>query len=159
MDDIRKEIAIMSTCKHKNVVSCLVSFIEGTDLWLCMPILSAGSCLDVLKLNFPQGISDESVIATLLKETLDGLKYFHDNSQIHRDIKAGNILLDMNGNVFISDFGVSASLKKGQKRQTFVGSPCWMAPEVMEQSGHDYSADIWSVGITAIELAEGKAPY
>ncbi len=64
----------MSTCRHKNFVSCLISFIEGTDLWLCMPILSAGSCLDVLKLNFPQGISDESVIATLLKETLDGLK-------------------------------------------------------------------------------------
>jgi serine/threonine protein kinase len=153
IDDMRKEIAVMSTCKHKNVVSCLVSFIEGTDLWLLMPILSAGSCLDVLKLNFPNGIADEAVIATILSETLHGLKYFHENSQIHRDIKAGNILLDMEGNVFISDFGVSASLKRGQKRKTFVGSPCWMAPEVMEQTGHDYSADIWSVGVTAIELA------
>lgn len=143
----------MSTCKHKNVVSCLVSFIEGTDLWLVMPILSAGSCLDVLRLNFPNGIQDEAVIATILHETLEGLRYFHENQQIHRDIKAGNILLDMDGHVFISDFGVSASLKKGQKRKTFVGSPCWMAPEVMEQTGHDYSADVWSVGITAIELA------
>ena len=120
-----------------------------------MPILSAGSCLDVLRLNFPSGCIDEAVIATLLKETLEGLKYFHENQQIHRDIKAGNILLDMEGNVYISDFGVSASLKRGQKRKTLVGSPCWMAPEVMEQVGHDYSADVWSVGVTAIELAEG----
>lgn len=113
IDEIRKEISIMSTCLHKNVVTCLVSFIEGTDLWLAMPILSAGSCLDVLRLNFPRGIVDEAVIATLLKETMNGLKYFHENKQIHRDIKAGNILLDMEGDVFISDFGVSASLKKG----------------------------------------------
>jgi serine/threonine-protein kinase OSR1/STK39 len=69
----------MSTCQHKNVVSCLVSFIEGTELWLAMPILSAGSCLDVLRLNFPRGIIDEAVIATLLKETMLGLKYFHEN--------------------------------------------------------------------------------
>ena len=159
IDEIRKEISIMSTCQHKNVVSCYVSFIEGTDLWLVMPILSAGSCSDILKLNFPQGIKDEAVIATILKETMLGLQYFHENRQIHRDIKAGNILLDMDGQVYISDFGVSASLKKGQKRKTFVGSPCWMAPEVMEQTGHDFSADIWSLGITAIELANGEAPY
>lgn len=79
IDEIRKEIAVMSTCKHKNVVSCLVSFIEGTDLWLVMPILSAGSCLDVLRLNHPNGIRDEAIIATILKETLDGLQYFHEN--------------------------------------------------------------------------------
>ena len=69
----------MSTCQHKNVVSCLVSFIEGTDLWLTMPILSAGSCLDVLKLNFRDGVKDEAVIATILRETLLGLRYFHEN--------------------------------------------------------------------------------
>lgn len=149
----------MSTCQHKNVVSCYVSFIEGSDLWLVMPILSAGSCYDIMRLNYPQGVKNEAVIATILRETLLGLQYFHENKQIHRDIKAGNILLDMEGNVFISDFGVSASLKKGQKRKTFVGSPCWMAPEVMEQTGHDYKADIWSLGVTAIELAEGEAPY
>ena len=64
----------------------------------------------------------------------------------------------MDGHIQLSDFGVSGTMKQGQKRNTFVGSPCWMAPEVMEQSGHDYSADVWSVGITAIELAEGKPP-
>lgn len=103
----------MSTCHHKNVVSYYVSFIEGSDLWLVMPILSAGSCYDIMRLNFPQGIKNEAIIATILREALLGLQYFHENKQIHRDIKAGNILLDMEGNVFISDFGASASLKKG----------------------------------------------
>eukprot|EP00347_Sterkiella_histriomuscorum_P020913 403335979 len=82
IDEIRKEISVMSTCQHKNVVSCYVSFIEGTDLWLVMPILSAGSCSDILKLNFPQGVKDEAIIATIVKETLLGLQYFHENRQI-----------------------------------------------------------------------------
>jgi serine/threonine-protein kinase OSR1/STK39 len=69
------------------------------------------------------------------------------------------MLVDLNGGIFLSDFGVSAHVKAGQKRQTFVGSPCWMAPEVMEQSeGYDFKADIWSLGISAIELAQGDAP-
>ena len=122
----------MSTCHHKNVVEYYVSFIEGTELWLVMPYLNAGSAQDILNNYYPEGIRDEGVIASILSEVMHGLKYFHINGQIHRDVKAGNILLDLEGNVKISDFGVSASLKKGQKRKTFVGSPCWMAPEVME---------------------------
>lgn len=82
----------MSHCQHKNVVSCYVSFIEDSDLWLVMPILGAGSCADVMKANFPNGVKNEAIIATLLKETMAGLSYFHANGQIHRDIKAGNIL-------------------------------------------------------------------
>jgi serine/threonine-protein kinase OSR1/STK39 len=108
IDEIRKEISIMSTCHHKNVVTCYVSFIEKSDLWLVMPVLSAGSVVDVIRINFNHGIKDEAIIATLLRETLLALQYFHDNRQIHRDIKAGNILLDMEGNVYLSDFGVSA---------------------------------------------------
>jgi len=85
--------------------------------------------------------------------------YFHSHDQIHRDIKSGNILMDDEGDIFISDFGVSANIKSHQKRTTFVGSPCWMAPEVAEQGeGYDFKADIWSLGITSIELAYGEAP-
>lgn len=134
MNDIRREINIMSSCKHPNVINYFVSFIDESDLWLVMPILEAGSLEDILKIKFKNGIKDEVLIATLLREALKGLQYFHECGQIHRDIKAQNILVGSDGSLHLSDFGVSAHVKTGQKRQTFVGSPCWMAPEVMEQT-------------------------
>ncbi|CAI5733085.1 unnamed protein product [Hyaloperonospora brassicae] len=166
-EDIRAEVQTMKMTNHPNVLKCYCSFVHKDQLWLVTQLMNKGSCLHVMNLLKKKGLGEglkEDFVAVILNETLKGLLYFHENGQIHRDIKAGNILLDSEGHVVIADFGVSGWMMEGgdrrKNRQTFVGTPCWMAPEVMEQvRGYDYKADIWSLGITALELAKGYAPY
>lgn len=163
LDGIRREVQTMSLIDHPNLLRAYCSFTNGHQLWVVMPYMAAGSALHIMKTSFPEGF-DEPVIATLLREVLKALVYLHSQGHIHRDVKAGNILIDSNGAVKLADFGVSTCMfdtgNRQRARNTFVGTPCWMAPEVMQQlHGYDYKADIWSFGITALELAHGHAPF
>lgn len=163
LDGVRREAQIMSLIDHPNVLKACCSFIVDHTLWVVMPYMSGGSCLHIMKSAYPDGF-EEQIIATFLREVLKALEYLHNHGHIHRDVKAGNILVDASGAVKLADFGVSACMfdsgDRQRSRNTFVGTPCWMAPEVMEQlHGYDFKADIWSFGITALELAHGHAPF
>ncbi|XP_009358698.1 serine/threonine-protein kinase BLUS1 isoform X2 [Pyrus x bretschneideri] len=162
-EDVRREAQTMSLMDHPNVVRAFCSFVVERNLWVIMPFMAEGSCLHLMKIAYPDGF-EESAIGSILKETLKALVYLHKQGHIHRDVKAGNILLDSNGAVKLADFGVSACMFEAADRQrsrnTFVGTPCWMAPEVLQPgSGYNSKADIWSFGITALELAHGHAPF
>ncbi|KNE62628.1 STE/STE20/FRAY protein kinase [Allomyces macrogynus ATCC 38327] len=175
IDELRKEIQVMSLCRHPHLLPVYRSFAVGKHLHLVMPLRTAGAVSSLLRHHFPRGMP-EVAIATILAQVLQGVAYLHQNGLIHRDIKSGNILLDREtGIVQLGDFGVSSSLCEGvhrQSRRSFVGSLLWMAPEVMEQSGADArhlpssntpgynsKADIYSLGITVLEMAQGRAPY
>jgi serine/threonine-protein kinase OSR1/STK39 len=166
IEEIVREAHTMRSLNHPNLLPLYCSFVHENHLWMVMPYIHGGSVLNIMRFRYPDGL-EEPVIATIMKSVLKALDYLHKHGIIHRDIKAGNVLLDWDGHVMLADFGVAAKLERGGSwgnrmisRNTFVGTPCWMAPEVMEpERGYDWRADIWSFGITLLELAHGHAPF
>lgn len=157
LEDVQQEISVMSNCNCSQLTKYYTSFLSGSQLWIVMEYLEGGSLSDLL---VDSGPLDEPTIAYVMRELLTALVYLHGERKIHRDVKAGNILVSAVGGVKLADFGVTGQLTESVgKRKTRVGTPYWMAPEVISETSYDASADIWSVGITAMELADGKPPY
>ncbi|KAM7462941.1 hypothetical protein LguiA_031062 [Lonicera macranthoides] len=161
LENVRREAKTMSLLSHPNILKALCSFTVDRRLWVVMPFMCAGSLQSIIASCFPNGLS-EPCITIILKETLIALSYLHNQGHIHRDIKAGNILMDSNGSIKLADFGVSASIYEANSTSMFTefaGTPYWMAPEVVHShKGYSFKADIWSFGITALELAHGRPP-
>lgn len=147
----------MMECKCENIVGYDACFLLNDQLWIVMELCAGGSLNDLMKLA--HATLNEEQIAVCMRDILQALAYLHDNNRIHRDIKAGNVLLTSDGVAKLADFGVSGTLSKDTaQRHTVIGTPFWMAPEVIQETGHNYKVDIWSLGITMIELAEGHPP-
>ncbi|SCW04587.1 LAFE_0H16842g1_1 [Lachancea fermentati] len=162
---IVNEILVMKDSQHKNIVNFLEAYLKTEDdLWVVMEYMEGGSLTDIIE-NSPTNGSNHSPltepqIAYIVRETCQGLNFLHDKHIIHRDIKSDNVLLDTRGRVKITDFGFCAKLTdKRSKRATMVGTPYWMAPEVVKQREYDEKVDVWSLGIMTIEMLEGEPPY
>ncbi|XP_037833590.1 TRAF2 and NCK interacting kinase a isoform X8 [Kryptolebias marmoratus] len=169
-DEIKSEISMLKKfSNHKNIATYFGVFIKKTrpgvddQLWLVMEFCGAGSVTDLIK-NTKGNTLKEEWIAYICKEIIKGLAHLHQHKVIHRDIKGQNVLLTENADVKLVDFGVSAQMDKTVgRRNTFIGTPYWMAPEVIAceenpQATYDCKSDVWSLGITAIEMAEGAPP-
>ena len=156
---IQQEIVMMKDCRHPNIVAFYGSYLSRDRLWICMEYCGGGSLQDIYLVTGPL---PEPHIAFVCRETLKGLAYLHSLGRMHRDIKGPNILLTDEGDVKLADFGVSAQITATiNKRQSLIGTPYWMAPEVAaveKKGGYDQQCDIWALGITAIELAERQPP-
>ncbi|XP_068577075.1 STE20-like serine/threonine-protein kinase isoform X1 [Cebidichthys violaceus] len=162
LEDYMVEIEILASCDHHHIVKLLDAFYFEGKLWILIEFC-AGGAVDAIMLELERPLT-EPQIRVVCRQTLEALSYLHENKVIHRDLKAGNILLSLDGEVKLADFGVSAkNTKTLQRRDSFIGTPYWMAPEVVmcetsKDRPYDYKADIWSLGVTLIEVAQIEPP-
>uniref|UniRef100_A0A674NNX9 non-specific serine/threonine protein kinase n=1 Tax=Takifugu rubripes TaxID=31033 RepID=A0A674NNX9_TAKRU len=163
LEDYMVEIDILAKCDHRYIVKLLDAFFHDNKLWIMIEFCPGGA-VDATMLELDRGLT-EPQIKVVCRQMLEALTYLHSMKIIHRDLKAGNILLMLDGDIKLADFGVSAKNNKTlQRRDSFIGTPYWMAPEVvmcetMKDAPYDYKADIWSLGITLIELAQIEPPH
>ena len=158
VESFKKEINILSQCDNQYIVHYYGSYIKGHQIWIILEFCDGGSLYELIKI-LPRNLNEEE-IASLIYMILKGLSFLHENKKIHRDVKTENILLTHEGIAKLADFGVSTQLMHSfSKKITKIGTPFYMSPEVIMQNKYDYKCDIWSLGITTIELAEGEPPF
>lgn len=154
--DLTNEMGLQAMCAHPNIVEVLDSYMYGNDVCIVMELIPGSSLTNVLgtKVDFP-----EPCIAYVCREVLLGLQCVHDLHRLHRDIKSDNVLVGSNGDCKIADFGFAANLTSEQsKRSSVVGTPYWMAPELIRGMNYDDKVDVWSLGITILEMTDGEPP-
>eukprot|EP00919_Chromeraceae_sp_WS-2016_P076220 GHVR01180155.1.p1 GENE.GHVR01180155.1~~GHVR01180155.1.p1 ORF type:complete len:301 (-),score=64.80 GHVR01180155.1:160-1062(-) len=152
----KREVDTQKGLSHPNVVKLFRAFVQGKYLVIVMELADQGSVRQYLR---HWGVLSPQVAAFVCREALKGLTYMHSKNMIHRDIKAANFLLNEKCKLKLADFGVSSKEEQAMKAMSLVGTPYWMAPEVIQSGTHGCSADIWSLGITAYEIATGDPPY
>lgn len=156
LSDLTNEMGLQSMCKHANIVSIYDAYIYGSDVCIVMELVNGSSLTNCcgVRVQFP-----EACIAYLCREVLKGLQFMHSQHRLHRDIKSDNVLVGVDGDVKIADFGFAANLTREQsKRCSVVGTPYWMAPELIRGMNYDDKVDIWSLGITLLEMTDGEPP-
>ena len=158
LENFKKEINVLKQCNSPYIIKYHNSYLKNNKIWIIIEYCDAGSVLDLMRIT--NKYLNEEEISSITQMVLKGLIFLHEQKKIHRDIKAGNILLTKEGYAKLGDFGVSAQLMHSfSKKISKIGTPYWMSPEVISQNSYDSKCDIWSLGITCIEMAEGEPPY